>query len=572
MSSRQRFVWARVIAVVLVPWVSLVGQGCGGGNAAAPPSGTGGTGAAGGGGTRGGTGAGGSTPGAGGSPGGGGGGAAADAPQAGATGGAGTGGAGTPPASGASVLERNKNPTRDAHFVDPQLTKANAAKMTLEAGFKATFTGQMWASPLFLENGPGGKGLFFAVTTSNDVFALDEMTGATVWTKNVGTPAMANGPNATCGSIHPLGAIATPVIDAAARTIYLSAAVGNATAILRQEVHALSVDDGSERPGWPVDVSGKVGFDPQPHNPRSALSLVKGIVYVAYGGHVGDCGNYHGRVVAIDTKDPTKVAGWATGGVGEAIWASGGMASDGDGVFATTGNRTQGGGAHQDSEQVVRVTGMATVARTPDNVFYPASWLAMDTGDADFGSSSPIVLEVPGATPSTLVVATAKTGHVYFLDSKKLGGMGGQLVDMMPGSSGFTAPAGYPTTKGMFLALTLNNPTSCPPTMAVTGLSVVGINVVAGAPVKPVVAWCAAMAAGQRYSPIATTIDGKNEALVWYMSGTKLMAVDGETGQTVFGGGAGDCAAVRKWTSPIAAKGRIIVGGDGHLCAWSPTP
>jgi hypothetical protein len=71
------------------------------------------------------------------------------------------------------------------------------------------------------------------------------------------------------------------VIDAQSRTIYLSAAVGNATQILRQEVHALSVDDGNERPNWPVDVSGKLGFDPQPHNPRAALSLVKGIVYVA---------------------------------------------------------------------------------------------------------------------------------------------------------------------------------------------------------------------------------------------------------------------------------------------------
>jgi hypothetical protein len=463
------------------------------------------------------------------------------------------------------VLERGKNPSRDAHFIDPRLTKANAAKMTLEAGFNATFAGAMWASPLYLENGPDNKGLFFAVTTSNNVYALDETTGAVVWMKNVGAPAGTNG--VSCGSIRPLGAIATPVIDAQARTIYLSAAVGNATAILRQEVHALSVDDGAERPGWPVDVSGKVGFDPKPHNPRSALSLVKGILYVAYGGHVGDCGNYHGRVVAIDSKDPTKVAGWATGGVGEAIWASGGMASDGDGVFATTGNRTSGGPEHQDSEEVVHITGMATLNRTPDNIFFPANWQAMDSADADFGSSSPIVIDVPGATPSSMVVATAKTGHIFFLDSKKLGGMGGQLVDFTAGSSGFTAPAAYQTAKGSFMALTLNNP-RCP---MPAGQSVVGIFLAPGAPVKPEVTWCAPLP-GERYSPIATTVDGKSEALVWYLSGQKLKAVDGETGQVVFDGGAGNCAAMRKWTSPIAAKGRIIAGGDGHLCAWSPAP
>jgi hypothetical protein len=339
-------------------------------------------------------------------------------------------------------------------------------------------------------------------------------------------------------------------------------------------VHALSVDDGTEKPGWPVDVSGKVGFDPKPHNPRAALSLVKGIVYVAYGGHVGDCGNYHGRVVAIDAKDPTKVVGWATGGQGEAIWAAAGMASDGDGVFATTGNRTGGGGAHQDSEQVFRITGMASLNRAPENVFFPTSWLQMDQADQDFGSSSPIVIQVPGATPPSMVVAPAKTGHVYFLDAKRLGGMGGQLVDFAAASSmsnaGFTAPAAYPTTKGMFVALTLNNP-RCPAAMPVTGIGIAGIALTAGAPVKPDIVWCVPVA-GQRYSPIATTVDGKSEALVWFMSGTKLKAVDGETGQTAFDGGAGDCAGVRKWTSPIAAKGRIVVGADGHLCAWSPRP
>jgi hypothetical protein len=26
---------------------------------------------------------------------------------------------------------------------------------------------------------------------------------------------------------------------------------------------------------------------------------------------------------------------------------------------------------------------------------------------------------------------------------------------------------------------------------------------------------------------------------------------------------------VHKWTAPIAVKGRLVVAGDGHLCAWS---
>ena len=65
------------------------------------------------------------------------------------------------------------------------------------------------------------------------------------------------------------------------------------------------------------------------------------------------------------------------------------------------------------------------------------------------------------------------------------------------------------------------------------------------------------------------TTDGHSNALVWFMNGTKLNAFDGETGAVVFAGGADDCGGIHRHTSPIAANGRIIAGGDGHLCSWS---
>ena len=182
-----------------------------------------------------------------------------------------------------SVLERNRNPSRDGHFPQPTLTKAAAATMAATPGFTANFTGTMFASPLYLENGPGGKGVFFAVTTGNDVYALDETTGAIVWQHNIGSSPQDSG--AGCGGIHPIGIESTPVIDAASRTIFVAGAIGTAT-ISRHEVHALSVDDGTEKAGWPVDVStvpasGGTTFMPQPANQRSALSLVGGTLYVA---------------------------------------------------------------------------------------------------------------------------------------------------------------------------------------------------------------------------------------------------------------------------------------------------
>jgi hypothetical protein len=521
-------------------------------------------------------------------------GAAGAAGAAGATGAAGAAGAtGTAGMSGAmgtagatagepqSVLERNKHPSRDGHFVQPLLTKAKAATMTFDASFQATFTGSMWASPLYAENGPGGAGAFFAVTTGGDVLALDETTGVVLWKTNVGTPPTMTG--VPCGNISPLGIISTPVIDAASRTIFVGAAIaaGGAT-IARHEVHALSLDDGKERAGWPVNVSkvtaGNVSFNTTAQNQRGALALVGGTLYVPYGGHNGDCGMYRGWIVAIDIKNPTNVGAWATGGIGEAIWAAGGLPSDGNGVFAVTGNNLAGVATHLDSEEVVRITGMATLTRNDQNVYFPARWRAIDAADSDFGSNNALLVSVPGATPATFVVATTKDGHMYFLDSAKLGGMDGHVIDytlvdtkVNSTRSVRGAPTTYASAAGTHVALSVDNNSLCPMGVGAGGRVVMSILVPPGAPPKPQTLWCVLQGGPmmeRSASPISTTTDGKTDAIVWFMNGVNLNAVDGDTGASIFAS-KDTCTGIHQWTSPIAVKGRIVVGGDGHLCSWS---
>lgn len=489
-----------------------------------------------------------------------------------AVGGSSGGGAGGTPIlpadTGASVLERNKHGTRDGHFVDSKLTHAAAASMALDAGFNAAYKGATWAVPLYMEDGPNHKGAFFVATIGNDVAALDETTGATIWTKNLGAPSM----GAPCGGpYNVVGIFGTPVIDAGSRTIFVTAAGGG----LNFAVHALSVDDGSERAGWPLDTSkGANGFPGGKHNQRGALSLVNGILYVPFGGHYGDCNPYQGRVLAIDIKDPTKTGLYTTKGDRAAIWAAGGMASDGNGVFATTGNGSNAG--HQpddpnggDSESVFRLTGMAVIDRSAANYYYPARWKAMDQADNDFGSNSPVFIQVPGATPPGYVVATSKDGHMAFLDSHHLGGMEGHVVDLSVAQNGMsihTAAASYTTTKGVYVAISTDGGAHCP---AGNGggrvVMAVRVDVTAGK-IAPTVAWCAPNASVT--SPIATTTDGHSDPIVWYVSGTTLMGVDGDTGKAV-ANATGACAGVMRWTSAIAAKGRIVAGGNGNLCSWS---
>jgi hypothetical protein len=100
-----------------------------------------------------------------------------------------------------------------------------------------------------------------------------------------------------------------------------------------------------------------------------------------------------------------------------------------------------------------------------------------------------------------------------------------------------------------------------------------------GTPPVPKVSWCIPVTnatLGFPASPMATTTDATSNAVVWYLNGTQLMGVDGDTGETIFDGSVGPnaaanaCSGVHKWTAPIAVKGRIVVAGDNHLCSWSP--
>ena len=532
-----------------------------------------------------------------------------------AAGSAGQTGAGSSGAAGAaatddSVLERGKRPSRDGNYVQPTLTTAAAGKVMPDATFNtnAVYSGQMYSSPLYLANGPAGKGIFIAATTNNDVKAFDD-TGMPVWTRNLG--AFAGGTTFT-----PKGIMSTPVIDPTLgadgfATIYACAPAGAAAGgkFDHYELHAISAKDGTERAGWPAKLDGSIkatndglnrAFTPTTEGQRPALSLVNGIVYVGFGGPYGDFAMYYGWVIAVDTKNPMTIGAWSTRLAGGAIWTSGGFASDGNGVLITTGNYFPGSftasPSYGDSESIIRLSGMPS-ALTRSDAYYPLRYRQMDTDDQDFGSSSVMLLNVPGATPPNYAVTVSKDSHLYFVNSAMLGTMGGggEIIDLTLSPSNHSArvsPVSYVTSSGIHIALTVDRGPymGCPagstvdPAMAV----LMGFTVTAGSPIKVTQNWCTTVG-GQAMtdqgtiknrsgSPLVTTTDGKSQPVVWVAgsmsqatAGTTanlLYGIDGETGAVLYKGG--NCAGIRQWTTPIAVKGHIVVGGDGHLCSWSP--
>ena len=232
-----------------------------------------------------------------------------------------------------------------------------------------------------------------------------------------------------CGNIDPLGVTGTPVIDAASRTMFVDAMTtpdGGKTK--KHLIFALSLDDGTTRAGWPVDVSatakaGTLSFDSSVQNQRAALLLLNGILYVPYGGNYGDCGGYHGWVVGVPINNPTAVKGYATQAPAGGIWGVSGPSTDGTSVFVATGN-TYAGATWGHGEAVLKLQPGPVFSGQATDYFAPSDWKGLDNGDADLGGTNPIVVDVPGATPSKLVVALGKNGVAYLVDRTNLGGIG----------------------------------------------------------------------------------------------------------------------------------------------------
>ena len=84
-----------------------------------------------------------------------------------------------------------------------------------------------------------------------------------------------------------------------------------------------------------------VTFTAEIQQQRPALAIVNNILYVGYGS-MQDCDLYHGWLVGVPIDNPASVTAWAAattnGTHGGAIWGVGGIASDGNNPFVTTGN------------------------------------------------------------------------------------------------------------------------------------------------------------------------------------------------------------------------------------------
>src|SRR5262249_36776430 len=188
------------------------------------------------------------------------------------------------------------------------------------------------------------------------------------------------------------------------------------------------------------------------------------------------------------------------------------------------------------------------------------------------------LVDVPGATPSHLVVAMGKNTKAYLVNRDNLGGIAAPVASAQIGpSSIIQAAATYRTNQGTYVAvrdwsdlLTAFRITATNPPTIISG-------------------WNVDRGNGGCGSPFVTSTDGSNNTIVWVV-GTKptfgaggdqrLHGYDGATGAVVYdGGGLNELmAGTHNYsTTGIVAHGRIYVAGDNKVYAFqapapSPTP
>ncbi|HEX9475968.1 MAG TPA: PQQ-binding-like beta-propeller repeat protein [Candidatus Dormibacteraeota bacterium] len=391
---------------------------------------------------------------------------------------------------------------------------------TPREAWRAAVDGDVYASPLIV------SGHVLVATENNTVYSFDLFSGAVVWKRHLGEPVDAS--TLPCGNIAPVtGITGTPAVDTFSGRLYVVGFMRG----YHHTLFTLSLIDGTVVGQQVVDPAGS---DPTVQQERGALALGSGRVYVPFGGLYGDCGNYHGYVVAVPV---VPVAGgpmlvYRTRVAREAgIWSPAGptIAANGD-VYVVTGNGSATG-SFADSNSVIRLTPDLQVR----SFFAPADWRSLDATDADLGSVGATLLPSLG-----VVVAVGKQGVAYLISADVLGGIGGQLASrgVCAGAWGGTAWSGpmvwIPCSDGLVA-------------LSVTSSSIT-------------VVWKAARP--RLGSPIVAA------GALWAIEPDtgRLYALDLTTGAVLYSANLG---AARHFSTPAATEGFVVAPAGPEVVAYS---
>lgn len=373
-------------------------------------------------------------------------------------------------------------------------------RTTLPGNYKG-YKEAIFSQPLVYTPNGGDQQFVYFATTQNNVYKLNAQTGVIVASVNLHIPFLTADLDG-CDDINPtVGIISTGVIDPNTETLYLTAKTyenqGNnepqGRPAGRYYIHALDVNDLSERDGFPIDLEGTIARNNPSRVFNGGIQLQRpGIlqlgqhIYLGFGSHCVKF-EFTGWVIGFDKTTGELVERFATMGTGikdevkgAAIWMSGGgIASDDAGsLFFSTGN----GYASQLS--TIPVSGFnpptaleqAAVHMTKNDdgslnlvdFFMPREKQELDGNDKDLGTSPLQILpkEFSCGDVSRIGVITGKSGKTYWLNLDDLGGyrtgpnrMDNVLQIYQNENSVYAGAGVYPGEGGYVYINVIQNPT-----------------------------------------------------------------------------------------------------------------
>ncbi len=360
-------------------------------------------------------------------------------------------GAGT---AGAEVITNSSESLRTGWYPgESAISPESVSSGSFGEEWSASVEGSVYGQPLL-----DGSSLLIA-TEHNVAYALNPETGAARWSTVLqGTPwnPAENDGYPTCTDLTPeVGVTSTPVIDSSTNTEYLThkAYRSGSGGEVVWWMDALNVENGEERPGFPVEIHGTAqndsgaSFEPRLQLQRPGLLLMEGVVYAGFGSDC-DYDPYKGWVFgvgaykAVHAAEITAAAGpprpnSAVPGSGSRARASpptGPARSCSAPATATRPNRGTAGNQPAGARSASRSCGFAyraTANCAATEFFAPSD--AAETPRPGMRTSPPGgVTGLPNGYFGTssiphLAVAVGKDGYVYLLNRDNLGGIGRAL-------------------------------------------------------------------------------------------------------------------------------------------------
>ncbi len=380
------------------------------------------------------------------------------------------------------------NARTGANTHETVLTPRNVKTAGFEKQFVMRVDGDVYAQPLYVPGlaipGKGVHDVVFVATQHDSVYAFDAagQPAEPLWHRSFLGPGVepVPGNRVSCFFIQPeIGITSTPAIDLASKTMYVLDRTYEHE-LFYQRLHALDIATGEERPGSGANIratakgaslmgllSHDVEFNAALENPRAALLVSNGTVYLAWGSSC-DAGNYYGWVMAYDGKTLRQKAVFNAAPVeGQAgIWQSdSGIAADAQGnVYAVTGNGkfTVDKGGRDYGDSVLRLSLGADGLAVRD-YFTPFNQAELNRKDDDLGSGGPVLLPDQAGPHPHVLVTVGKDGFLYAIDRDRMGkyrtdsnAHAIQAFHVGQGGGGYGAPAYwnghlYTFTRGDFL-------------------------------------------------------------------------------------------------------------------------